>query len=318
MNARSSLTRFAWLSIVAAVLTIGLKAGAYVLTGSVGLLSDALESLVNLVAAIGALIALTLIEREPDEEHAYGYEKAEYFASGMEGALILVAAGSIVAAAVPRLLDPRPIDDVGWGLAVSAVASLLNLGVGWRLMRAAREHNSITLEADARHLLTDVWTSVGVIVGVGAVALTGWERLDPGVALVVAANIVWTGVGLVRRSARGLLDAAVPADERAAVQAVLARYERELGIQWHALRTRQAGRRRFVSVHILVPGQWTVHRGHDLLETIERDVRSTLPIVTVFTHLESLDDPRSWEDTTLDRLAQQGSSAAVSDEAPRS
>src|SRR4051812_4005736 len=251
MNTAPSLVRFAWLSIIAAILTISLKAGAYLMTGSVGLLSDALESLVNLVAAIGALIALSVAERAPDEEHAYGYEKAEYFSSGLEGALILVAAISIIVAAVPRLYDPREIEAVGLGLAVSSIATLLNLVVAWRLFRAAREHHSITLEADARHLLTDVWTSVGVVVGVIAVAFTGWERLDPIIALAVAANIIMTGVSLVKRSAHGLLDISLPPDERAAIQAVLTTYEQKLGLRWHALRTRQAGRRRFVSVHIL-------------------------------------------------------------------
>jgi cation diffusion facilitator family transporter len=206
-------------------------------------------------------------------------------------------------AAVPRLLAPAPIDAVGWGLAVSTLASLINLGVGWRLLAAGREYQSITLEADARHLLTDVWTSAGVIVGVAAVALTGWEWLDPLVALAVAVNIVWTGMGLLRRSALGLLDRALPPEERAAIQTVLSRYEREQGIQWHALRTRQAGRRRFVSVHILVPGSWTVHRGHQLLESIEADLRTHLPRATLFTHLESLDDPAPWADTALDRAA---------------
>jgi len=303
MDSPRSLTRFAWLSIVAAVLTIALKAGAYFITGSVGLLSDALESLVNLVAALGALVALTVAEREPDEERAFGYEKAEYFASGLEGALVLVAAVGIVVTAVPRLLRPEQVSEVGWGLAVSTLASLVNLGVAWRLFRAGREHRSITLEADARHLMTDVWTSAGVIVGVAAVALTGWLWLDPLIALAVAANIVWTGAGLVRRSALGLLDTALPPAERAAIEAILSRYAQERGIQWHALRTRQAGRRRFVSVHILVPGNWTVHEGHALLEAIEADIRAALPTTTVFTHLESLDDPASWLDTALDRPA---------------
>jgi cation diffusion facilitator family transporter len=301
MAGTSSLTRFAWLSIVAAIATIGLKASAYLLTGSVGLLSDALESLVNLVAAIGALVALSVAERAPDEEHAYGYEKAEYFSSGLEGALILVAALSIIASAVPRLLTPRPLESVGLGLVVSGVATLLNLVVAWRLFRASRAHHSITLEADARHLLTDVWTSVGVIIGVIAVSLTGWYWLDPIIAFGVAANIIMIGVSLVKRSVHGLLDVALPPGERAAIQAVLTSYEQKLGLRWHALRTRQAGRRCFVSVHILVPGDWTVHRGHQLLEEIEADLRATAPVVTVFTHLESLDDPASWEDMYLDR-----------------
>ena len=301
MAGSTSLTRFAWLSIIAAVATISLKAGAYFLTGSVGLLSDALESLVNLVAAIGALVALTISERAPDEEHAYGYDKAEYFSSGLEGALIFVAAVSIVVTAIPRLLAPQPIEAVGWGLAASTFATLLNGVVAWRLFRAARAHRSITLEADARHLLTDVWTSAGVIGGVTVVSLTGWDRLDPLIALGVAVNIIMTGVDLVRRSAKGLLDVAVPAPERAEICAVLTRYERERGIQWHALRTRQAGRRHFISVHILVPGDWTVHRGHQFLEEIEADLRATSPVTTVFTHLESLDDPASWDDMLLDR-----------------
>jgi cation diffusion facilitator family transporter len=302
MRPSQSLKRYAWLSIGAAIATISLKAGAYALTGSVGLLSDALESLVNLVAAIVALVALTVAEREPTEEYAYGYEKAEYFSSGLEGGLILLAALGIVDTAVPRVLEPQPLTALGWGMAASALASAINLGVAWLLLRAAREHRSITLEADAQHLLTDVWTSAGVIAGVALVGLTGWNRLDGILALAVAGNIVRIGVGLVGRSVRGLLDAALPIDEQAAIQNVLAGYQHTHGIQWHALRTRQAGRRRFISVHILVPGGWTVQQGHELLEAIEHDLHETLPRTTVFTHLEPLEDPASWEDTSLDRL----------------
>jgi cation diffusion facilitator family transporter len=298
---RPPLTRFAWLAVGAAVLTIGLKAGAYLLTGSVGLLSDALESLVNLVAAIAALIALTVAEKAPDEEHAFGHGKAEYFSSGLEGALVLVAAAVIVVSALPRLLHPVAIEQVGWGLAVSTLATLINLAVAQLLLRAGARYRSITLEADARHLMTDVWTTAGVVVGIGVVAVTGWTRLDPVIALAVAANIVWTGVGLVRRSLLGLLDTALPEAERRVVATVLERYQREAGIQAHALRTREAGARRFVSVHILVPGSWTVHQGHQLLEAIEHDIREALPNTTVFTHLESLDDPASFADTALDR-----------------
>jgi cation diffusion facilitator family transporter len=302
MSTTHPLTHFARLAILAAVATIGLKAAAYLLTGSVSLLSDALESLVNLVAAIVALIALTVALKEPDEEHAYGHAKAEYFASGLEGALVLLAAVSVIITAVPRLFEPVPIEQVGWGIAVAVVASLINLGVARRLFQAGSEHGSITLEADARHLMTDVWTSVGVIAGVIAVSLTGWVRLDPIIALAVAANIVWTGVGLVRRSMLGLLDTAIEAGDLAAVEGILARYRRDVGIHTHALRTRQAGMRRFVSVHILVPGGWTVRRGHRLLEEIENDIRAALPSgTTVFTHLEPLDDPASFQDTRLDR-----------------
>jgi cation diffusion facilitator family transporter len=297
---RTSLTRFAWLSIAAAVVTIGLKAAAYFLTGSVGLLSDALESLVNLAGAVIALIMLHIAARPPDEEHAYGHTKAEYFSSGFEGALITVAAISIAVTAIPRLISPQPLEDVDVGLLVSAMASLINLGVALVLLRAGRRHNSIALEADAKHLLADVITSVGVIIGVGLAALTGWLRLDPIVALVVAANIVWSGFKLVKRSAYGLLDTALPEVQLVKVRDVLDRYAKN-GIQYHALRTRQAAARSFVSVHILVPGQWTVQRGHRLLERIEADIRDAIPNATVFTHLESLDDEASWDDQTLER-----------------
>lgn len=295
------LTRFAWLSIATAVVTISLKATAYFLTGSVGLLSDALESVVNLVAAVAALIALIVAVQPADEEHAYGHGKAEYFSSGFEGGLIVLAAVSIVAVAIPRLLHPEPLADAALGLAISAPGSVLNGLVAWRLMRAGKRYQSITLEADGRHLLTDVWTSIGVLVGVGAVAVTGVERMDPVIALIVAVNIVWTGVGLVRRSMLGLLDTALPTEQRDRVQEILERSARKYGIQTHALRTRQAGARSFVSVHVLVPGTWTVHQGHALLEVIEHDLRTAIPGATVFTHLESLDDPASWADTALDR-----------------
>jgi cation diffusion facilitator family transporter len=301
VSSRHSLTRFAWLSIAAAVATIGLKAGAYLLTGSVGLLSDALESLVNLVAAVVALVVLSVAARPPDEDHAYGHDKAEYFSSGVEGGLILIAALSIIFAAVGRLLNPAPIEQAGLGLAISVVASAINLVVARVLLHAGRHYHSITLEADAHHLMTDVWTSVGVVVGVAAVALTGWERLDPLIALIVAVNIILSGARLIGRSALGLLDTALPAAERAEVVVILERYMVQAGVEFHALRTRQAGARRFVSVHILVPGSWTVHDGHRLLEQIEGEVRAALANCTVFTHLEPLEDPESFADQLLDR-----------------
>jgi cation diffusion facilitator family transporter len=299
-DSSESLTRFAWLSIAAAIVTIGMKTGAYFLTGSVGMLSDALESVVNLVAAVVALVALSFAAREPDEERAYGYQKAEYFSSGTEGGLIILAAAGIIVAGVDRLLHPAELETVGWGLGVSAVASVVNLGTALRLRQAAREYQSITLEADARHLMTDVWTSVGVITGVGAVALSGWQWLDPIIALAVGLNIVRSGADLVRRAILGLLDTAIPPAERATLQGVLESY-RARGIDWHAVRTRQAGSRRFVSLHVLVPGIWTVQRGHDLVEEIERDIRGALRNTTVFTHLEPLEDPVSWDDVGLDR-----------------
>lgn len=297
---RPSLTRFAWLSIAAAIVTIGLKVAAYRVTGSVGLLSDALESLVNLAAALMALAMLTVAARPPDEDHVYGHDKAEYFSSGVEGALILVAAISIGVTAWNRLLAPQPLEGLGLGLGISLLASLINLGVALVLRRAGQRYSSITLDADAQHLMTDVWTSVGVLAGIGAVALTGWERLDPVIAFAVALNIIWSGVQLVRRSALGLLDTAWPAPERSVVANILDRYQAQ-GVQFHALRTRQSAARRFMSVHVLVPGDWTVLRGHQLLEQLEREVREALTGVTILTHLEPLEDPVSWEDTQLDR-----------------
>jgi cation diffusion facilitator family transporter len=297
---RKSLKRFAWLSIAAAIATIALKAFAYFLTGSVGLLSDALESFVNLAGALMALAMLSLAARPADANHTYGHGKAEYFSSGVEGGLILIAAVSIGVAAVDRLLHPRPLEQIGLGLAVSVVASLVNLGVSVVLMRAARQYDSITLRANAHHLMTDVWTSAGVLVGVGAVALTDWLWLDPVVALAVAANIIWTGVRIVHASILGLMDTALPAVELAAITTVLDRYSAN-DVQYHALRTRQAGPRRFVSVHVLVPGAWTVMQGHDLLERIEADIREALPLVSVLTHLEPLEDPAAHNDLELDR-----------------
>lgn len=295
-----SLTKYAWLSIAAAVVTISLKMLAWQLTGSVGLLSDAMESVVNLVAAIVALIALTVASREPDEEHAYGHTKAEYFSSGLEGGLIFLAAGGIFYSAIPRLIDPQPLEGVGIGLVLATIASMINWGVGIRLMHAAREYRSITLESDARHLFADVWTSVAVVAGVMIVSFTGWARLDALLAIMVGVHILFTGYQLIMRSVNGLLDAAISDADLKIVQAILNTYQREQGVMTHALRTRQAGRRRFVSMHVLVPGSWTVTRGHDLVIDLEADIRKALPGSSVFTHLEPIEDPESWQDTDLD------------------
>jgi cation diffusion facilitator family transporter len=300
-RALPSLQRYAWLSIAAAIATITLKAGAYYLTGSVGLLSDALESVVNLVAAVTALAMLAVAERPPDDDHPFGHTKAEYFAGAVEGALILVAAFGIAATAIERLIHPQPLEHVGLGLAISVVASSINLGVARVLGRVGRRYGSITLEADARHLMTDVWTTLGVLIGVAAVQLTGWLPLDSIIAMLVALNIVWAGVQLMRRAATGLMDSAIPVPERERVQQVFARYAPD-GVEFHSLRTRQAGQRRFIAVHVLVPGEWTVQRGHDLLERIEREVREAMPgPTTVLTHLEPIEDPVSHEDREIDR-----------------
>lgn len=297
---RSRLLRLVYLSIAAAVVTIALKLTAWALTGSVGLLSDAAESVVNLVAALVALVVVQWSTRPPDEEHAYGHEKADYISAGVEGALILLAAVTIGVTAIQRLLDPQPLDDVGLGLAVAGLAALVNLAVGLRLVRAGRALRSLTVEADGRHLLTDVWTSAGVVAGVAAVALTGWDRLDPLIALAVAVNIVVTGTRLVRGSADGLMDRALTDAERATIEEVLTRF-RSPEVQFHALRSRRAGSRAFVSTHVLVPGDWTVQRGHDLAERVEEALRDALGHATVFTHLEPLEDPASFADTGLDR-----------------
>jgi cation diffusion facilitator family transporter len=289
---------YGFLSIGAAILTIALKSGAYFLTGSVGFLSDALESGVNLVAAIFAVWALTIAAKPPDEEHTFGHSKAEYFSSGFEGALILVAAVSIAIAAIPRLLNPQPIEQVGLGLALSVVASAINGGLGLVLLKAGKRLHSITLRADAHHLITDVWTSAGVLIGILLVSVTGWLILDPLIALLVAVNIVWTGVKLIKESGSALLDASIPLAERKIINEILLPFDRQK-VQFHAIRTRIAGKRRFISLHVLVPGEWTVQYGHDLCEEIELAICKTLPNTNVFTHLEPLEDPKSWTDQEL-------------------
>jgi len=298
---RPSLTRYAWLSIAAAVATISLKAGAYLLTGSVGLLSDAIESIVNLLAAIMALTMLTIAARPPDDNHSFGHGKAEYFSSNVEGVLILIAAGGIAVTAIERLFNPREIEQVGIGLAVSVVATIINFFVARILAKAGKKYGSITLEADSHHLMTDVWTSVGVVVGVGAVTLTGWMILDPIIALIVAVNIVKTAFQLIRRSVDGLMDASLSQEEMQAVEDVLGKYRAEQEIDFHALRTRQAGSRHFISVHVLVPGAWTVQDAHQLAEEIEGDIRAVVQNSVALTHLEPIEDEISHQDICLDR-----------------
>lgn len=301
MKNRASLTRFAWLSIGAAVATISLKTIAYYLTGSVGLLSDAIESLVNLAGAVMALIMLTIAARPADESHVYGHSKAEYFASLVEGLLILTAAAGIFSTAINRLLHPAALQELGIGLGVSVIASVINFIVARILFNQGRKMNSITLEADARHLMTDVWTSVGVISGVAIAGFTGWIILDPLLAIAVALNIIWTSFQLFRRSVAGLMDVALPQKEQAIIEEVMKKYHTK-GVTFHALRTREAAARRFISVHMLVPGDWTVHDAHHVAEDFESEVRSALGgVVTVFTHLEPVEDHLSMEDIFLDR-----------------
>ena len=296
----ADLKRYAWLSIATALATILLKGVAWWLTDSVGLLSDALESFVNLAGALMALAMLSLAATPADDNHAHGHGKAEYFSSAFEGFLIVLAAISIAYAAIDRLLHPQPLADIGIGLAVSVVASIINLATARILLAVGRRHRSITLEADAHHLMTDVWTSVGVIIGVALVLPTGWWWLDPVIAILVAANIVWTGWQLLRRSTAGLMDVSLPPDTLQAIEQVLVRY-RAQDIEFHALRTRQAGARGFATVHVLVPGQWTVQYAHDYSERIEADLRLAVPHVHFTTHLEPKEDPLSLADQALDR-----------------
>lgn len=300
MAVQNKLLRYAWLSIAAALMTFFIKLASYWLTGSVGLLSDALESLVNLAAAIIALISLSVSVRPADEEHAYGHTKAEYFSSGIEGALILVAAAGIGWSATLHLIHPHPLEKISVGLIVASAASLINLVVARILMHAAWRGHSVTLEADAHHLMTDVWTSVAVIAGVWLASLTGWYWLDPLLGLAVAVHIVFTGVKLVQQSLHGLMDTALPPGEMSVVRSILEKHAAE-GVQYHALRTRVAGAWRFMSVHLLVPGGWTVAHGHDVVEKIERELRDQVPRLTVTTHLEPVEDPVSWEDVDLER-----------------
>lgn len=300
MESRRQLTRYAWLSVATAIAVIALKVVAYRLTGSIGFLSDALESGANIVAALITLAALIVAARPPDREHTYGHSKVEYLSSGAEGALILFAAVFIAVQAVRRLVEPQPLESLGPGILVSAIAAGANYATARVLLRAGRQHRSAALTADAHHLLTDVWTSVGVIVGVGLAGLTGWLWLDPVVALVVASQIAWTGITLSRGAANGLMDVALPDEEVAQIREILERHAVG-GVTFHALRTRQAGAQRFVSVHIQVPGQWSVQQGHELLETIELELRQALLPITVFTHLEPVEDPVSWEDVALFR-----------------
>ncbi len=290
-----SPTFYAGLSVVTSLVTIALKFGAYAVTDSVGLLSDAIEGFVNVAAALVALAALTYAAARPDREHNFGHAKAEYFSSGLEGALIFVAAGAILWTALARFASPRPLDQVGLGLALAAAAALANAACASAMLRAARAHRSITLEADARHLLTDVWTTAGVIAGVIAAKLSGWLVLDPAIAVVVALHILWTGWHLMARSFDGLMDRALPHDEIAKITGVLDEVRRQGG-DYHALRTRQSGAKGFVDVHVLVPGKTSVQEGHDLVESLERRIIQALPHVEVLIHLEPIEDPKSWDD----------------------
>ena len=297
-----SLKKFIYLSIAAAIATIALKSFAWYLTDSVGLLSDALESCVNLVAAIIALVMITIAEKPADEEHAFGHGKAEYFSSAIEGGMIVLAAFSIIWAAIPRVIHPQPLENVGIGSLIAIGASAINLVVALILLKNGQKNNSITLEADGKHLMTDVYTSAGVLVGIGLVKISGWLILDGIVAIGVALNILWAGYQLIRRSAMGLLDAGIPEADHIKLVKTLESLKLQ-NIEYHSLLTRQAGQRKFIELHVLVPGRWTVQEGHDLAEKIEKEIRDLFDgPVTVFTHLEPKEDPISMNDIGIDRI----------------
>lgn len=297
-----TLANYAWLSIAAAVATFGLKMLAWWLTGSVGLMSDAMESLVNLAAAVITLISVSVSVLPADDEHAYGHTKVEYFASGLEGALILLAATGIGWSAIHRLMHPQVLETVSLGLVVSVLASSINLVVGRILKKVGKDRHSVALQADGQHLMTDVWTSVAVVIAVGLVAVTGWQWLDPVIGLLLAGHIIGMGVRLVRESMMGLMDTGLPPEEMAIIKEVLNGYA-DQGMEHHALRTRQAGSWRFMSVHLLMPGEWTIARGHKIADHIEEEIRTKVPRLNVLTHLEPLEDPASWDDVEIERKA---------------
>lgn len=297
-----SLNKYLYLSIAAAIVTILLKFYAFRVTGSMGLLSDALESFVNLFAALFALLMLHLSRKPADQEHEFGHGKAEYFSSAVEGALILIAAFTIIRTALPRIIDPQPLENISTGLLYSLLASLVNLVVGVVLINNGKKKKSLLVEADGRHLMTDVYTSVGVILGIILVELTGWLIIDPIIAILVGLNIIYSGYRLLHRSARELMDASIPEDELERVTAYLdSLSERE--IEYHSLLTRMSGPRRFISMHLLVPGDWSVKRGHDCADEVEEAIIAMFrEPVTVSTHIEPVEDPASMRDIGIDRV----------------
>lgn len=298
-----SPSRLMLASIVVAGLTIAIKTAAWYVTGSVGLLSDAMESLVNLASAIFGLLMVTIAERPADDDHPYGHHKAEYFSSGFEGALIMVAAVAIIWASVHRALNPQPLEQLGWGLALSVFSSALNGLLAWVMFAAARQHRSIALEADAKHLLTDVWTSVGVVVGIGAVMLTGWLWLDAVVAIGVAFNILWQGGQLVWRSSQGLMDEAIEPEALAQVHAALEAFSAR-AIRIDHLITRSSGQRRYVDLHLHVPASWTLGRAAQLRAELEQALIDAVPDIKPTIQLLPADvEPLQGDDVDLSQAA---------------
>ena len=292
------LSRYGWLAVATALATIALKAGAWLVTGSVGLLADAAESIVNLVAAVVALIALKIAVKPADANHNFGHTKAEYFSAAVEGVMIFIAAISIGIFAVQRLLVPQPLEAVGVGLAISVVASVLNGAVALLLIRAGRRHHSIALKADGKHLMTDVWTSAGVLAGIVLVWLTGWDWLDPVIAIAVGVNILFAGYALVQESTAGLMDVSLPEEDNERLRAILSS-RAGAAVGFHLMRTRVSGTRQFMEFHLLVPDEWSVKQGHDFLEDLSDEIVSEFPRMTVTGHIEPINDARSYSHADL-------------------
>lgn len=294
-NQRKSLAPIIWFSIIASILTISIKSAAYFMTGSVGFMSDAMESFINLAAGIVAFVMLTIAARPPDKEHPFGHDKAEYFSSLIEGVLIVIAAIGIAYAAIDRIYHPKPLEELSIGMVLSVIATLINFATARILLHYGKKHNSITIESDAHHLMTDVWTTVGIIVGIGLVKFTNWQLLDPLMAIAVAIGIVYTGTKLIIRSTDGLMDTKLSEKELVIITEILDRYKNK-GIYYHALYTRQASSKRFITFHLLFPGELSVHDAHETSKIIENEIRVKLPYSDVFVHLEPLNDPDAQDD----------------------
>lgn len=303
---QKSLIKYAWLSVAAAIATIILKTAAYYFTDSVGLLSDAVESLVNLVGGLMAVTMLTISNRPADEDHPFGHSKAEYFSSGVEGSLIVIAAIIIIYTAIGRLIHPKELEQIGVGVVISVIASLINLAVALLLLNAGKKNNSITLIANAKHLLTDVWTTAGLIVALILIYYTKIIQIDPIVALIVAINILWAGGKIVKESVNGLMDQSLPLDEVEIIKNILKKYL-DQDIHFHALLTRKSGAKRFVSFHAVVPGEWTINEGHILVHKIEDEIKTALNNIDVISHLEPIESPTSWDDVNFATAIQKSS-----------
>lgn len=297
---KKSLAPIVWISIVASILTISIKSAAYYITDSVGFMSDAMESFINLAAGIVAFRMLSISVRPPDKDHPFGHDKAEYFSSLIEGSLIVLAAIGIIYTAVNRLYNPQPLQELNIGMMLSIFATLINFVTARILLYFSRKHNSITLEADSHHLMADVWTTVGIIVGMFLVKLTNLQVLDPIMAILVAISIIYTGTKLVIRSTDGLMDTQISEKDLIEIRQILDTYKSRENIEYHALYTRQSSSKKFISFHLLFPGDMSVYQAHDMTKKIEKDIKEKFSYSDVFIHLEPINDPEAFDDGLID------------------